>query len=220
MLTGIKAFLAKQSKKPSGWFGRHIASRVFNKENYELEQFGLELLSPQEGDNLLEIGFGNGRLINQIASEFQKGKVHGIDIAEDMVDLARKKNKKWVDNGQVALSQASVAQIPYPDASFGKIFTANTIYFWPEPENNLREVKRVLKPSGLFVCALRLKEQMVDLDSDFKSAVVQDNPHVFEHLYDGEEVKQLFKKAGFEQVTWQTQPGEKATLNAITGVKP
>lgn len=37
---------------------------------------------------------------------------------------------------------------PYPDERFNKVFTVNTIYFWNNPIEDLKEIRRVLKTDG------------------------------------------------------------------------
>lgn len=219
MLTSVKNFLANQARQPSGWFGRTIAPKVFNKENKAMEQFGLEAMNLQSNDQVLEIGFGNGHLIGEMLPQLKDGKAYGVDLSEDMVDLALKLNKEWVDQGKLELTQGSVEALPYEDETFDKIFTANTIYFWPQPGQNLQEIKRVLKPGSLFACGLRLKDQMQATDSSFKNSVVKRNRNIFEHLYEADEIQQLFEKAGFKQVKLHQKEENGENVHVISGVK-
>src|SRR5690606_10876458 len=50
--------------------------------------------------------------------------------------------------------------LPFPDSSFTKIFTVNTIYFWEDVGAVLAEFRRVLKPNGILTVAVRPKEVM------------------------------------------------------------
>ncbi len=43
---GIKSFLAKQARKPSGLFGRIFTGILLNKANASLEDMGLRLMNP------------------------------------------------------------------------------------------------------------------------------------------------------------------------------
>lgn len=214
MFSSITSYLANQARKPSGWFGRIVAPRVFNRENSDMEDFGLELMNPNQNDQILEIGFGNGRLISEIIRELKGGKVCGIDISDEMVELAYKKNAQWTKNGVLEIRKASIADIPYPDNYFNKIFTCNTIYFWPNPEVNIKEVRRVLKPEGRFFCAFRDKSQMKS-----KSSAVTDNRDVFQNLYDPKEAKQLLRDAEFQQVELKTGSNGSEGFHVVIGRK-
>lgn len=212
MLSSIKSYLANQARKPSGWFGRIVAPRVFNRENSDMEDFGLELMDPDADDRILEIGFGNGRLISEVIPKLTSGKVCGIDISDEMVELAYKKNAKWTKNGVLEIRKASIADIPYPDNYFDKVFTCNTIYFWPNPEVDIQEVKRVLTPQGQFLCAFRDKSLM-----ESKSSAVTDNRDIFQNLYNSKEVKQLFRDAGFQQVDLKTESNGNEDFHVVIG---
>lgn len=160
-----------------------------------MEQYGLKLMNPQKEDRILEIGFGNGRLISEMMPRVEQGKVCGIDISDEMISLASQRNRRWIEKGQLEIKKASIANIPYPDEHFDSVFTANTIYFWPDPDKNIREARRVLKPGGQFICAMRLQDRMESM-----SSVVRDNSDIFRNLYREEEVKQLFEEGGFREV--------------------
>jgi hypothetical protein len=69
-----------QARKPSGWLGRVVMSRIFNKGNADLNDFIKDLLDLQENDKVLEVGFGPGKLLNEIASITTKGIVENIDF--------------------------------------------------------------------------------------------------------------------------------------------
>jgi SAM-dependent methyltransferase len=53
-----------------------------------------------------------------------------------------------------------IAALPFASATFDRVFTINTIYFWPNTVQGLGEIRRVLKPGGLAVIALRSRENM------------------------------------------------------------
>jgi ubiquinone/menaquinone biosynthesis C-methylase UbiE len=147
---GLTSFLAKQARKPSGWFGRVVVSWILNKANASLEDMSLELMDIKEEDEILKIGFGNGRMISNMAAKISFGKVIGIEISEDMIKVARKKNMPYIEEGKVKILKASVEEIPFDNESFDKVFTANTIYFWPDAQVDILEVKSVLKKGGTF----------------------------------------------------------------------
>lgn len=212
MLSRIKNYLAHQARKPSGWFGRIVAPRVFEKTNESMENFGLKHMDPEEDDHILEIGFGHGGLISQIMPKIKDGKVCGIDISEQMVNVAAKRNKEWIDNGKLEIEQASIADIPYPDNHFDKVFTCNTIYFWPDPVENSKEVKRVLNANGEFLCAFRDETLMKS-----KSSAVTENRDVFQNLYQPEEVIQLFREGGFQDVRHEKNYSNSEEVHVVAG---
>lgn len=187
----LTKYLARQAKRPDGFFGRHIMGRMFDIANARLNDFALEVLALKRGDNVLEIGFGRGTLLSRIADATPQGLVVGIDFSPDMVNAARKKNKRYIDNGLIRINQTDLQDIDYPGGSFDKVFTGNTIYFWPEPEEDIKKIKQVMKQGGTLVIGFRTKEQMENIpitQYEFR-------------LYSEEDVCQLLHAAGFSQVS-------------------
>jgi ubiquinone/menaquinone biosynthesis C-methylase UbiE len=88
----FSTYFSKQAKRPSGLFGRFFMSRVFEKGNAELHALVLETLAIKENEHVLEIGFGTGLLLRQIADSLERGFIEGIDFSELMVAMALKKN--------------------------------------------------------------------------------------------------------------------------------
>ncbi|NND07050.1 MAG: class I SAM-dependent methyltransferase [Saprospiraceae bacterium] len=138
---------------------------------------GLELMNIQPDAIILEIGFGNGRLISALAKKLDTGRIIGIDISQEMILEAEKKNAAFIPTGKVELHHSSVEKISMEDDYFDKIVTANTIYFWPDLSNNINEIYRTLKSGGQFYCALRPEEEMKD------NGIVKTNRSIFKHLF-------------------------------------
>ena len=100
---------------------------------------------------MLEIGFGHGRTIERLARAVPQGRVCGLDVSREMLDMAVRRNRRAVSEGRIELRMGNAASIPYEDKSFGKAIAVHTLYFWSDPIACLREIHRVLKPRGRFV---------------------------------------------------------------------
>jgi ubiquinone/menaquinone biosynthesis C-methylase UbiE len=66
---------------------------------------------------------------------------------------ARRVNKALVEQGRVELEHGSVSDLPFPDDAFDLATAFETTMFWPNPVEDLREVRRVLKPGGTLLIA-------------------------------------------------------------------
>ena len=164
-------------------------SRVFDQGNVPLHNFMKELLAVQEHDHILEIGFGTGKLIAEIAPFVTTGVIEGIDVSATMVALAAKRNKRSIVEGRVILQQGDFEDIAYPENRFDLICSANTIYFWAHPDRCVQKIWRILKPGARFLLAFEDKAQLEKrpLDAD-----------VF-HIYHQDEVQQLLNRNGFSR---------------------
>ena len=77
----------------------------------------------------------------------------GIDYSEVSVEKSIDLNRDAIDAGIVNVVQGSVSDMPFYDETFDIVTGFETIYFWPDFINDLKEVNRVLKKDGLvFFC--------------------------------------------------------------------
>jgi ubiquinone/menaquinone biosynthesis C-methylase UbiE len=121
--------LGRQLSHPKGFWGL-ILGRLMNKNNYPMYQDAYRLLDFNKGDEVLEIGFGNGAFIKEIYDLIKPGKYAGIDISETMIKAAQNRNKTLIKAEVVNLTKANAGAIPFKSHTFNKVFTINTIYFW------------------------------------------------------------------------------------------
>lgn len=121
-----------------------------------LRDRGLELLSVREGEVVLEIGFGTGYTLGEIArSVGDMGKAYGIDITPQMLEQTRKRLDKASLKDRVELCEGDARDMPYEDDMFDAAYMASTLELFDTPDipRVLAEIKRVLKPEGRLVVA-------------------------------------------------------------------
>lgn len=140
------------ARKPVGSLGRKILDRM-NKSHEMMAQWGVSHFNILPDSIILDIGCGGGKNIERFAKLISTGKVIGIDYSEISVEKSIEINKKAIDEGKVDVIQASVSDMPFEDETFDIVTGFETIYFWPDLFNDLKEVNRVLKKRGLvFFC--------------------------------------------------------------------
>jgi SAM-dependent methyltransferase len=146
-----------QFARPTGTTGR-LVGRLMAIQNAKMNEFAVDTLEVQPDDQALEIGFGHGRAIRMLADRARVGFVAGVDLSDVMVRQAAKFNFDHIVNGRVEVCQGSVADLPYEYGRFTKVMAVNNYQFWPAPEHNLVEIRRVLREGGLLVLCLRVKQ--------------------------------------------------------------
>lgn len=144
---GIMEKILKQARMPEGRFGAFWA-RFMNIGHSRLTRWGLSHISINKDDTILDIGCGGGRTVNTLAKIAAEGKVYGIDYSEVSVAVSTSKNKRLIDAGRVKILHASVDSLPFSDDMFNLVIAVESCYFWPDLVNNLKEIRRVLKPGG------------------------------------------------------------------------
>jgi ubiquinone/menaquinone biosynthesis C-methylase UbiE len=112
---------------------------------------GLDKLDIRPGQSVLEIGFGTGHCLVQIAQKVGlDGKVFGIDLSDGMQARARERLEKEHLNPNVELSCGDATHLPYPDASMDAVFMSFTLELFDTPDipHVLAECNRVLRAGG------------------------------------------------------------------------
>lgn len=140
---------------PSGTLVGRIAGFLMALMNGPQNRMMVELLEVRPEDRVLEIGFGPGTVLKMLAGRASAGFVAGIEQSDEMIRAATRRNRDSIQRGRVELKPGTVSAIPYEDNRFDKVCTANTIYFWPEPERDAAEIRRVMRPGGTVVVCFR-----------------------------------------------------------------
>lgn len=92
-----------------------------------------------------DIGCGSGELIDWIAARSKH--VHGLDISEAMIAIARTK----VTAKNVDLEVSDCTPIPLPDASVDRVVCLGVLDYLLDPAAFCRELARITRPGGLIV---------------------------------------------------------------------
>jgi ubiquinone/menaquinone biosynthesis C-methylase UbiE len=137
-------------RRPQGFVGR-LFLRGMNRTHHKRTEWGLQHVKVGEGFIILDVGCGGGRTIRKLATKASNGKVYGIDVSEDSVQVARNYNKQLVSEGQVAIRVSDVSTLPFKDALFDLVTAVETHYYWADLEADLGEVFRVIKLEGSFL---------------------------------------------------------------------
>jgi ubiquinone/menaquinone biosynthesis C-methylase UbiE len=126
-----------------------------------MREAGIRILAPGPGEHLLEIGFGTGHILAELADAVgPTGRVTGIDISENMLAYAQDHlNQKGLID-QVSLDCGDAEQLPYSDDSMDGVFMCFTLELFDTPDipKVLAECKRVLRPGGRIVVVAVSKE--------------------------------------------------------------
>lgn len=113
---------------------------------------GLEKLSAQPGERILEIGFGTGHCLVSLAQAVgSAGGVIGLDISDGMLAIARERLRKAGLDDRVELRLGDAANLEFIEAgSLDGVFMSFTLELFDNPEipRVLGECHRILKPGG------------------------------------------------------------------------
>lgn len=138
---------AKKSYDSMSRFYDYLAG-VF-EQNYR--NMALKRLNVVRGETVLEVGFGTGHCLQQLAEAVgEDGRVWGIDISSGMLLASKRRLERAGLWNRVELTCEDATKMPYADNTFDAVFSSFALELFDSPEipQVLGEVRRVLKPNG------------------------------------------------------------------------
>ena len=169
--------LLRNARKPQGDLGDRLLDRM-NKSHEGLAQWGVSHLDIAYDDVIIDIGCGGG-----------------LDYSEVSVEKSTLRNQEAIDEGRCEIIQGSVSQLPFDDMTFDIATGFETVYFWPDLVNDLKEVHRVLKDDGIiFLC------NEVSSDDGFSEDKKEISKSIEMNIYSDDEFEIALREAGFSDV--------------------
>ncbi|MEU4252576.1 methyltransferase domain-containing protein [Amycolatopsis sp. NPDC026612] len=105
------------------------------------------MLSLRAGDQLLDIGCGNGEPAIRMATA-NDIMVTGISISEKQVERANDRAFKAELDDKVVFEYADAMDLPFPDESFDVVWALESLHHMPDRWHVIRQAARVLRPGG------------------------------------------------------------------------
>jgi ubiquinone/menaquinone biosynthesis C-methylase UbiE len=178
---------AAQLRKPTGKDTELIAEYMA-RQNRELYNAVFTAMETTAGNQVLEIGCGEAPLATIIVNAAENISYTGLDYSGDILRLAEKKH---LPGSHIRFVQSEIAAMPFAEAQFDVILGVNILYFWQQPQIELTEIRRVLKPGGRLVLGYRPKDKM---------QAIPFTQFGF-HLYTAQELEIMLEIAGFSIVS-------------------
>ena len=195
-------------RKPKGKLG-NIQLKSMNREHTPVALWNLKHLDVKQDDIVLDIGCGGGININRMAQNAKK--VYGIDYSIESVKLSREVNREYESQGKVEILEGNVESLPFNDDTFDIVTAFETVYFWPNIEKSFGEVKRVLKPGGIFMIgmesngsdnlAMKISQKLIDMtvyNDDELTTFLKNNDYsdITVYLRDSKNTEEIVKANG------------------------
>jgi len=147
----LVAGVAKQLRRPEGLRGRLTAGGL-NRGNRDAVLAAVSATGLVDGQVAADLGFGGGvglrPLMDRVGST---GHVHGIELSDTMLAMARRRFSQHLARGRLSLHAGDLRALPLSDGSLHAAITVNTVYFVEDLELVFAELARVLRPGGRVV---------------------------------------------------------------------
>lgn len=178
----------------------------FTEVNTAFAQAAVELLPTTA--KVLDAGTGTARIPILICQQGFKWEINAIDLAQSMLELAKRNVAQANLGQQIHLELVDAKQMPYPDKYFDGIISNSLLHHLPDPTPFLQEIKRVLKPNGAILIRDLLRpateeivNRMVEANgseySSHQTQLFRDSLHAAFSL---EEVEQMIQVVGLKGV--------------------
>jgi SAM-dependent methyltransferase len=140
---------------------------------------------------VLDVGCGSGWATRLLAEKASMGKVIGIDIADEMIQLAADSSTSFTN---VEFKIATAESLPFSNEEFTHAFSMESLYYYVNVLAALREIHRVLTDGGIFVTVIDLYLENAPSHQWIPTLKVP------VHLLGIPDYRQMFEEVGFVNV--------------------
>ena len=113
----------------------------------------LEIAAPNPGEQWLDVCCGTGKLTLEIRKIMgNSGAVTGLDFNAAMLSVARHAEELANLPSIISWLEADAMELPFPDKTFDGLTIGFGLRNLPDFDRGIREMRRVLKPGGKWVC--------------------------------------------------------------------
>jgi len=140
-------------------------SKKYDKSKRESQSRDHEMLAQPLADALknvpepfvLDFATGTGRLSYALMSQPEfKGRIVALDLSQGMLEQAASKLSPYLD--RVDLLRHQSLPLPFPDAAFDMVCALEVLELFPNMDEPLSELTRVLRPSGILLTSRGTEE--------------------------------------------------------------
>ena len=156
------------------------------------------------GMNVLDFGCGPGTVSIGLARAVAPGEMHGVDMEESQIDLARTVAAA-LGRENARFHVGDITGLPFADGFFDVAHCHDVLMHVPDTDAALAEIKRVLKPGGIIACREMICEScfthpdfgIIDKAWEMFEDIVATNDG---HPQMGKDLKNQLVRAGFANV--------------------
>jgi ubiquinone/menaquinone biosynthesis C-methylase UbiE len=162
----------------------------------------------EQGQSILDIACGTGVVARVAAERIGTGRVVGLDLNDGMLAVARSVPKR---GAPIEWREGSALSLPFNNGSFDLVLCQLGLQFFPDRPLALREMKRVLVPSGRVALSVYSAIERTPAAHAFVRALDKclgpDASRIkrAEHIFPvADEVGAAMAKEGFQQISVNT----------------
>ena len=164
-----------------------IANRIFMSE--EFYESCIKIAGKIQG-NIIDIGCGQGRLLEKVLKKFRVNQAIGIDISPKLCALASARNPQ----ASIFNLDAEEVDNKFSENSFDIVFMTEVLEHLLNPQKVLLKISRILKPGGKLIITVPNSDWFGYKKYKRSREIFQP---VDDHFYKVDEVKRLLEQNNF-----------------------
>ena len=180
--------------EPAASLNSRISAHA-NFSNFNLHEWIDSKFDVSEGDNIFDVGCGNGNYVELFYSKIKEaGLIYGVDKNQNLIDEAILRHIHLSKN--VHFEVGDYDYINNINKSFNWIFSIYSIYYTADSQALIKKLKETISPGGKFVIIGPGSNNGIDLDDfNFKvTGVLPNQEHIVRTRRIESEFSPLFKK--------------------------
>ncbi|MDQ2070175.1 malonyl-ACP O-methyltransferase BioC [Natronospira bacteriovora] len=146
--------------------------------NRLLERLDLTTIEPRV---ILDLAAGTGQASGALNRKYRKARVFPVDLSEQMLQRARRQGGWWKKLPAIC---ADVTHLPIADDSVDLVFSSLGLQWVDDLDRCFREIRRVLKPQGLFLFTTFGPDTLKELRAAWQAVDERSHVNVFADMHD------------------------------------
>lgn len=147
MNTTTKAAARAHQNVPPDWYfssmKRNLFQWMWHKKRFSIVG---DLVEPS-GGKILDIGCADG-MFTKVVADRSGGDVIGIDVLKSSVKWA---SDHWKNKKNMHFKVGNAHKLDFKDRTFDAVFALEVMEHVPQPDQVIKEMKRVLKKNGYVI---------------------------------------------------------------------
>ncbi|MEL7123128.1 MAG: bifunctional demethylmenaquinone methyltransferase/2-methoxy-6-polyprenyl-1,4-benzoquinol methylase UbiE, partial [Bacteroidota bacterium] len=181
----------------------------------------IQLINAKKANNILDVATGTGDLAIELAQNFPKASIHGLDLAAEMLAVGEEKIQGKQLKQRIFFKEGDAENLPYETNTFDAATIAFGVRNFETPVKGLKEINRVLKPGGQIIVLEFSKTQSKVFDLLFNfyfkyilptiGRLISKDAKAYTYLYDsvqafpsGDAFLEVLKEADFNSTKTTT----------------
>jgi trans-aconitate methyltransferase len=190
-------------RQPAGYAGR-LAGCLMSLKSKERSDWTVEQLNIQPYQHILEVGYGPGNTLQEVARRLKVGFLAGIDHSIAMYRQAYRRNKRFIEQQLLQLHIGDLNELSYPPHYFHTIYGSDIHLFLKEPHLEFIRLSGLLKSRGKLVMVFQPRMARNE------AAIRQE----------GERIREDYITAGLTDIRIEYRDMHPVTCIAAIGFKP